>query len=134
MKQFLLFTLVLSTANVYAGGLVREVSNLDEFRHIVATNDKVVVDVFADWCGPCRRMKPVFENLSQKYRSAKFIKVNSDMAPQIANELGVEGLPTFVLYSGGQMYKKVQGSNERKLESAIEKLVSSRGMPDQSDD
>ncbi len=126
---FLLLTLVTTTLNVHASQ-VREVSSQHEFNYLISTNSKVVVDIFATWCGPCRRMAPVFARLAQEHPEALFIKVDADKAPQILQALGVDSFPTFKLYTNGQPYTTINGSNEKKLEKAVKGLVSSRSISD----
>lgn len=63
----------------------------------------VLVDFWADWCGPCRMLSPVVEQLSNQYAGkVKFGKVNVDEQPQLAMSYGVQSIPTLVLFKGGQ--------------------------------
>jgi len=129
MKQLFLITLVLTALNVHASQ-VREVSSPNEFNYLISSNSKVVVDIFATWCGPCRRMAPIFARLAAEHPDALFIKVDADKAPQILQALGVDSFPTFKLYTNGQPYITINGSNEKKLEKAVKGLVASRSVAD----
>ena len=63
----------------------------------------VLVDFWADWCGPCRMLSPVVEQLSNQYAGkVKFGKVNVDEQPQLAMSYGVQSIPTLVLFKDGQ--------------------------------
>ena len=63
----------------------------------------VLVDFWADWCGPCRMLSPVVEQLSNQYAGkVKFGKVNVDEQPQLAMSYGVQSIPTLVLFRDGQ--------------------------------
>ena len=70
----------------------------------------VLVDFFADWCGPCKMLAPVLENLSREYEGrATILKVNVDNDPDLARRFGVAAIPTLVLFQGGAEVKTVMG-------------------------
>ena len=63
----------------------------------------VVVDFYADWCGPCKRMEPVLEKVSQAYGGkVKVVKLNSDENQDLSLKYQVRGLPTLILFRAGQ--------------------------------
>lgn len=63
----------------------------------------VVVDFYADWCGPCKRMEPVLEKVSQEYGGkVKVVKLNSDENQDLSLKYQVRGLPTLILFRAGQ--------------------------------
>ncbi len=70
----------------------------------------VLVDFFADWCGPCKMLAPVLENLSREYEGrATILKVNVDNDPDLARRFGVAAIPTLVLFQDGAEVKTVMG-------------------------
>ncbi|MBR2826742.1 MAG: thioredoxin [Erysipelotrichaceae bacterium] len=70
----------------------------------------VLVDFFADWCGPCKMLAPVLENLSREYEGrATILKVNVDNDPDLARRFGVAAIPTLVLFKDGAEVKTVMG-------------------------
>lgn len=69
----------------------------------------VLVDFYADWCGPCRMLSPVIEELARELPDLKVIKVNVDEREDIAKMFGVMSIPTLILFRDGQMNKKQVG-------------------------
>ena len=61
-------------------------------------NGIVLVDFYADWCGPCKMVAPIIEELSQEKENVKFIKVNVDNHEEIAKEYGIMSIPTMIIF------------------------------------
>ncbi|EER24950.1 thioredoxin, putative [Coccidioides posadasii C735 delta SOWgp] len=81
----------------------------------------VVVDCFATWCGPCQAIAPKVNEFSEKYPDVAFYKIDVDDAPDVAQELGVRAMPTFVFFKDGQKVDEVLGAVPPALEAAIQK-------------
>jgi thioredoxin 1 len=79
----------------------------------------VVLDCFATWCGPCKVISPKVDKFSEQYSQAKFFKVDVDEVSDVAQELGIRAMPTFLLFKNGEKVGEVVGANERALEAAI---------------
>uniref|UniRef100_A0A0K0DRA9 Thioredoxin n=1 Tax=Angiostrongylus cantonensis TaxID=6313 RepID=A0A0K0DRA9_ANGCA len=86
-------------------------------------NHLFVVDFFADWCGPCRVIAPLFEQFSGRFTNATFLKVNVDYSPDISRHYGVRAMPTFVLIKKGKEMERIQGANLQALEQAINRCA-----------
>ncbi|KAJ4368133.1 thioredoxin trx1 [Neocucurbitaria cava] len=88
-----------------------------------ALNDKeslMVLDCFATWCGPCKVIAPQVVKFSEKYPNARFFKLDVDEVPDVAQELGIRAMPTFLLFKGGDKVAEVVGANPKALEAAIQ--------------
>ncbi|SKC00688.1 thioredoxin [Lachnospiraceae bacterium] len=91
---------------------------------VLKSSDPVLVDFYADWCGPCKMMAPVISELSEKFQTKmKFYKCNVDECQDIAQKYGVMSIPTVIIFKEGQPSEPIVGAQPRKkLESAIEEI------------
>lgn len=83
--------------------------------------------VWADWCGPCKQIAPVYASLAERISRPNlltFVKVDNDKNQDLATEYGITALPTFLLFRNGKVIHKVQGANPVELRAVIEKLAS----------
>jgi thioredoxin 1 len=85
----------------------------------------VVVDFWAEWCGPCRMIAPVLKELAKDYKDRlKVAKINVDEEPDLASRYGIQSIPTLLFFKGGQMVKQQIGAVPRPvLEKIVKELV-----------
>lgn len=76
--------------------------NFDELKN----QDLVLVDFYATWCGPCKMMHPVIDDISSNYSDLKIIKVDVDKHESLAREYGVMSIPTIILFKNGTIMEK----------------------------
>lgn len=82
----------------------------------------VVVDFFADWCGPCKMLSPVLEKLSAVNPDVKFYKVNIDENPSLADEFEVQSIPNIVIFKNGQAVDRSIGfKSEQQIQEIIDR-------------
>jgi thioredoxin len=70
---------------------------------------KAIVDFYADWCGPCQMMKPIFEKVSSSMKGYNFFKINVDNAPETAQMYAVRSIPTIVFMKDGKEVDRILG-------------------------
>jgi thioredoxin 1 len=90
-----------------AGGIIH-VESAESFREAIAENDQVIVDYFADWCGPCKQQTPILEELSGTI-DAPILGVDTDEHSGLAAEAGVRSIPTVAIYRGGEEVERFVG-------------------------
>lgn len=98
--------------------------NENQFEDEVLKSDEpVLVDFWASWCGPCRMVAPVIEEIARDYQGKlKVVKVNVDDSPDTASRFGIMSIPTIMLFKGGEAVETVTGfSKKEDLDNLIEK-------------
>lgn len=87
---------------------------------VLNSNIPVLVDFYADWCGPCRMVAPVLEELAQETSDAKIVKVNVDDSPQFAAQYGINSIPSLKVFQDGQVVGEQVGfTNKAQLKAML---------------
>ena len=82
----------------------------DNFEEEVLKSEKtVLVDFWATWCGPCRMLAPVIEEISEENTDIKFCKIDVDEEPELAAEYGIQSIPTLIVFKDGKAVNKSVG-------------------------
>lgn len=90
------------------------VTNTDFEQEVLQADKRVLVDFWADWCVPCKRLGPVVEQLSEEQSEVKICKVDIEEAPELAQQFKVMQIPTLILFQNGQEIKKTFGSKSKE--------------------
>jgi thioredoxin 1 len=112
--------------------------NADDFEDTITKNDIVLVDFWADWCGPCKRFAPIYEKTSEEYRDVTFAKLDTEANPGLSAALTIEGIPTLMAFREGvlvfdqagalpgaalkQVIDAVKGLNMEEVHAQVAKL------------
>jgi len=82
----------------------------ENFNQEIMNNDLLLVDFWAEWCGPCKSMHPIFTRMAKKYKRVRFARVNVDNAQDIAMKYGVQSIPTFIMFKNGEIGNTMVGA------------------------
>jgi thioredoxin 1 len=94
-------------------------------KEVLQSEIPTVVDFYADWCGPCRMVSPIIEGLSKEYEGkVKFVKINTDESPEVAEKFGIMSIPTIMVFKKGEVLSRTIGAGpaamyKQKIDAAL---------------
>ena len=108
-----------------------EVQDLNHRKKLLTENTIVVIDLLAEWCGPCKQVSPQFAKLAQRYNSpGKCILVKENVDLELTRDVDIKGIPAFLFYRRGQLMRTgsgeplmVVGGDMRKIEEVLTNLL-----------
>jgi thioredoxin 1 len=105
-------------------GTLFEVTDTNFQAEVIESEQPVLVDFWAPWCGPCRVVAPVLEEIAAEREDLRIVKLNVDENQQTAASFEVLSIPTLILFKNGEVAKKVIGAYpKRKLEAELEPVL-----------
>ena len=93
-----------------------QVTNKDNFEaHINNADKTVIIDFYADWCGPCKMLTPLLDELNAENDDIEIYKLNVDDEPDLARRFAVSSIPTLISFKGGEEFKRVRGAMPKEV-------------------
>jgi thioredoxin 1 len=104
---------------------IREVNERDLDQVVLKSKTPVLVDFWAEWCGPCRTLAPIVEAIAEQYgEAARVFKLNVDDSPAVAQRYGIQGIPTLILFQDGVEKERILGAaSQEKISRAIDRYI-----------
>lgn len=103
-----------------------QITSTSQFSSLLSSSSIVVADFYADWCGPCKAIAPIYEQLSaQLSRPNKitFTKINTDQQQELAKAYDVRAMPTFMIFKNARKIEGIEGADPKRLSAAVRKLA-----------
>jgi thioredoxin len=103
-----------------------DVSQATFAKDVLSSDQPVLVDFWAPWCGPCKMLAPVVEKVAAAHDGrVKFVKLNTDENPSLSGEYQVQGIPCLILFKGGKVVDRIVGFvPEKQISSMLQKHLS----------
>jgi thioredoxin 1 len=104
---------------------VTEISDASFDSEVLSSQTPVLIDFWAPWCGPCRAIAPIVDELATEYAGrVKIVKMNVDENPQTPAKYGVRGIPNLILFKGGAVHEQIVGAVPKaKLSAALDSAI-----------
>lgn len=104
--------------------MVEHVNENEFVSKVIEFDGVAVVDFWAAWCGPCKMIAPIFEDVASELTNCKFVKINVDESPSLAGKYQVASIPTIMVFKNGEPVKTLVGfMPKNQLKEAIENLM-----------
>ena len=94
------------------------------FENVIKAQKLVIVDFYADWCGPCKMLSPVIANMAKEFPNINFYKVNVDRESVLSRKMNIQSIPTLMFYKQGQLVNQFTGyKNPQEIKTIISNFL-----------
>jgi len=106
--------------------MANQVTDSNFEAEVLNCDQPVLVDFWAPWCGPCRGISPIIEELAQEYAGqVKIVKMNVDENPTTPSKYGIRAIPTLILFKGGQVIEQITGAVSK---SSLKQMLAEKAL------
>lgn len=93
---------------------VLKITNKNFEEEVLNSDKPVIIDFYADWCGPCKMMSPIIDSIAEENKELKVGKVNVDEAQELAIKYNIMSIPTIIIFKNGNEHKKIIGLTSKE--------------------
>ena len=94
------------------------------FEGVIKTQRLVIIDFYADWCGPCKMLSPIIANMAKEFPNINFYKVNVDRESTLSRKMNIQSIPTVMFYKQGQLVNQFTGyKNPQEIKTIISNFL-----------
>lgn len=93
---------------------VLKITNKNFEEEVLNSDKPVIIDFYADWCGPCKMMSPIIDSIAEENQELKVGKINVDEAQELAIKYNIMSIPTIIIFKNGNEYKKIVGLTSKE--------------------
>ena len=104
---------------------MRTIQNMDDYNQVISQNKPILLDFYADWCGPCQALLPTVDKLSQEYEGkVEILKVNVDQNQELARKYGIRSIPALYFIHNDEVKDKIIGAvPESHLRQKLDSMI-----------
>lgn len=102
--------------------MVEEITGIEQLNETLKTNETVLIDIWAQWCGPCKMIGPIVDEIAKEKTNVKVVKIDADTNKEIMTHFGIRSIPTLLYYKNNELKDKTVGATSKN--KIVEKLES----------
>ena len=105
-------------------GATKPVTDATFEADVLKSDKPVIVDYWAEWCGPCRQVSPILEEIASEHDEIQVVKLNVDDNPKVSQQYGIMNIPTMSVFKNGEVIKEIVGAKPKsKLASELREVI-----------
>ena len=102
--------------DISSNNIAGDIATMEDLQKVITANRNVLVDFYADWCGPCKQMEPAVANITRQYEGKVLVlRINVDKAEALSKDMGIEAIPYLVFYKDGSIKNELEGYQREEV-------------------